>query len=343
MRPSGDVRLANLTTLRLGGPARHLVEAGTETAVVAAVREADAQGEPLLLLGKGSNIVVADSGFPGTVVQINSRGVRTEGLPGAARLAVQAGEPWDALVDRAVAQGLSGIECLAGIPGSVGATPVQNVGAYGQEVAGTISSVRVLDRVEGSVRDLSPGECGFTYRSSVFKGRDRFVVLEVTFDLTRSAQSLPVRYAELARRLGTELGQTAELEEVRRTVLELRRTKGMVLDPDDPDTRSAGSFFTNPVLMPDQAASLPAEAPAFPQPDGRVKVAAAWLIEAAGVGRGHARGRARVSTKHTLALTNPGGASTEEVLDLAREVRDAVRARFGVELVPEPVLVGCRL
>ncbi len=344
MSVRAGVPLAGLTTLGVGGPADVLVTAGDEAEVLAAVREADAAGAPLLVLGGGSNVVVADEGFPGTVVRVASRGVVEEPSPdGGVRLVVQAGEPWDELVTRAVQRGLAGLECLAGIPGSVGATPVQNVGAYGQEVAESISSLRVLDRHDDAARELTPAECGFRYRGSVLKDDDRFVVLAVSFDLVASPQSGPVRYAELARRLGVEVGGRAPLDDVRAAVLELRRIKGMVLDAEDPDTRSAGSFFTNPVLSRRQADALPTGAPRFPQADGRVKVPAAWLIEAAGVGRGHGNGAARVSSKHTLALTNTGGATTAELLALAREVRDAVLGRFGVELEVEPVLVGCRL
>jgi UDP-N-acetylmuramate dehydrogenase len=338
-----DVPLATLTTLRLGGPACRLVEAATAQDVVEAVREADRRGEPVLVLGGGSNLVVADAGFPGTVVRIVSRGVSIEGRGDRVRAVVAAGEPWDAVVTRVVTEGLAGIECLAGIPGLTGATPVQNVGAYGQEVADTITAVRVYDRKEDAVRTLAPAECGFSYRHSVLKGQDRFVILEVSFALTRSPLSRPIRYAELARSLGAAPGGTVPLAEARTAVLALRRGKGMVLDGDDPDTWSAGSFFTNPVLDPAAAAALPDGAPRYPQPDGRVKTSAAWLIERAGVGRGFGRGAVRVSGKHSLALTNRGGATTEELVMLAREVRAAVRQAFDVDLVNEPVLVGCTL
>ena len=279
------MQLSALTTLRLGGPALRYVEVDTEQALLAAVREA---GEPLLVMSGGSNLVVADAGFPGTVVRIVSRGVTGEDTT----LEVAAGEPWDPFVASCVEEGLAGVECLAGIPGSVGATPIQNVGAYGQEVAETIAAVRVFDRLDGEVRELAPADCGFTYRSSAFKREpDRWVVLAVRFALERSELSAPIRYAELARTLGVELGERAPLASVREAVLELRRGKGMVLDPDDPDTFSAGSFFTNPVLDARGFAALEARAdappPAWPQDDGHVKASAAWLIERAGFQRGY--------------------------------------------------------
>ena len=340
--------LAELTTLRLGGPARRLVEARTEEDAIAAVDAADAAGEPLLVMAGGSNLVVADMGFPGTVVRIMTAGVeRRDDL-----LEVQAGEPWDPFVEARVSEGLAGIECLSGIPGSVGATPIQNVGAYGQDVSETVVGVRVYDRHTGSVEELSPAACEFTYRSSAFKRNPgRWVVLAVTFALDRQPRSRPIRYPELARTLGVELGGTAPLADVRAAVLALRRAKGMVIDPDDPDSVSAGSFFTNPVLDAADFAALERRVrerlgreerpPGFPEPDGRVKTSAAWLVERAGYGRGYGRpGPAAISSKHSLAITNRGGATTAEVLTLAREVAGGVWRELGVRLVPEPVLVG---
>ena len=335
--------LADLTTLRLGGPARRLVEAPDEAALVAEVRRADRAGDPLLLLAGGSNVVVADDGFPGTVVRIATRGIAETGLAdGGVALEVQAGEAWDPFVARCVAEGLAGVECLSGIPGSVGATPIQNVGAYGQEVAETIRSVRVLDRERDAAQEVAPAACGFTYRSSAFKRTPgRWVVLAVTFALERSERSAPIRYAELARALAVELGARAPLHDVREAVLRLRRAKGMVVDPADPDSVSAGSFFTNPILSSTELATLPSEVPKFPEPDGRTKVSAAWLIERAGFhrGQGDANGIA-ISAKHTLALTNRGAGTTAELVALAREIAGGVRDRFGVDLVPEPVFVG---
>jgi UDP-N-acetylmuramate dehydrogenase len=344
------VRLSELTTLRLGGPAGRYLEAASEQAVIDAVTDADRADEPLLVMAGGSNVVVADEGFPGTVVRIATRGIAREG----AALEVAAGEPWDPLVAECVAGGLAGVECLAGIPGSVGATPIQNVGAYGQEVAQTVSAVRVLDRADGAVRTLAPGECGFTYRSSAFKREPgRWVVLAVSFALEASEGSAPIRYPELARALGVEVGARAPLADVREAVLALRRGKGMVLDPDDPDTVSAGSFFTNPVLDTGAFAALRARAaerlgpdappPAWPDADGHVKTSAAWLIERAGFHRGHGNPEGiAISGKHTLALTNRGGGTTAELVALAREIAGGVQDAFGVALVPEPVFVGPR-
>jgi UDP-N-acetylmuramate dehydrogenase len=345
--------LRELTTLRLGGPAGRLVEARDEAAVIDGVRSADRAGEPLLVLAGGSNVVVADEGFAGTVLRIATRGIASsQAGDGRVRLEVQAGEPWDPLVARCVAEGLSGVECLAGIPGSVGATPIQNVGAYGQEVAETIRSVRVLDRARDEVSELPAAQCGFSYRSSAFKRTPgRWVVLAVTFELERSARSAPIRYAELARRLGVQLGDRAPLGAVREAVLELRRGKGMVLDPGDPDSVSAGSFFTNPILDGDAFAALERRVaarlgdgvrpPAFPDADGRVKTSAAWLIERAGFERGHGDPSGiAISAKHTLALTNRGAGSTAELVALAREIAGGVHDAFGVDLVPEPVFVG---
>jgi UDP-N-acetylmuramate dehydrogenase len=340
--------LAELTTLRVGGLAARVVAAESAEAIVAAVAGADAVGEPVLLVGGGSNLVVADAGWPGVVVLLRSRGVEERRDGDTVWVTVQAGEPWDDLVARVVADGLAGIECLAGIPGLAGATPVQNVGAYGQEVAETVTAVRVWDRQARRIVDLSPAECGFAYRDSRFKRSDRYVVLAVTFALSAQPLSRPVRYAELARVLGVAAGEAAKLGEVRDAVLALRRGKGMVLDPDDPDTASVGSFFTNPVLSPTALAAFEARlAPGTGYPRwpaaGGAKLSAAWLIEHSGFGKGYGNGRVRLSSKHTLALTNRGGASTEEVLSLAREVRDGVQARYGVRLIPEPLLVGVAL
>ena len=331
--------LAELTTLRLGGPAARLVEAATEEEVVAAVRRGD---EPLLVLAGGSNVVVADEGWPGTVLLIVTRGIERDGV----RLTVQAGEPWDPFVARCVAEDLAGLECLSGIPGSTGATPIQNVGAYGQEVSETIASVRVLDRESDRVEDLPPQACGFTYRSSVFKrAPGRWVVLSVTFALDGSPHSRPIRYPELARALGVQTGATAPLGDVRAAVLALRRDKGMVIDEADPESVSAGSFFTNPVLDEAAFARLRERAgpglPAFPQADGTVKTSAAWLIEHAGFARGHGDPLTiAISSKHTLALTNRGAGTTTDLVALAREIAAGVHEAFGVDLHPEPVFVG---
>ena len=262
------MKLADYTTVRLGGPARAFVRAETEHELIDAVRAADAAGEPLLILGGGSNLVVSDEGFDGTVVQVATRGVSRDGGPGV--LTVAAGEDWDAVVARSVAEGLAGLECLSGIPGLTGATPIQNVGAYGQEVAETITAVRVYDRVTGGVHQIPNERCDFGYRTSRFRGAGRFVVLSVTFRLAVQVLSAPVRYAELAATLGVPVGGQVESAEARAAVIELRQRKGMVIDPADPDTRSVGSFFVNPVLDAPALAAVEAAARARSGPQARV-------------------------------------------------------------------------
>jgi UDP-N-acetylmuramate dehydrogenase len=329
-----DIRFSDLTTLRLGGPAAQFIEARSDEEVIAAATSAHG---PLLVMSGGSNLVVADEGFAGTVVRVATRGVTIDDE----RVTVAAGEPWDEFVEYCVDEGFSGVECLSGIPGSTGATPIQNVGAYGQDVSQTIVSVRAYDRDRRAVATLSPADCGFGYRSSALKGSDRYIVLAVTFELARTGRPGPVRYAELARAVSDQ----PTLAEVREAVLGLRRAKGMVIDPGDPDSVSAGSFFVNPVLSADEFASLASDerVPSWPEPDGRVKTSAAWLIERAGFRRGYGNGRVGISSKHTLALVNRGGATTGELLALARELRAGVRDRFGVELQAEPTLVGVEL
>jgi UDP-N-acetylmuramate dehydrogenase len=353
--PLEPPRLADYTTVRLGGPARGFFRASTEEELIEAVRAADASGEPVLVLGGGSNLVVADEGFDGTVIQVATHGVRPGAGPGV--LTVAAGEDWDAVVARTVAEGLAGLECLSGIPGLAGATPIQNVGAYGQEVSETITQVRVYDRKTGEILEIPNEQCGFGYRTSRFRGSDRFVVLSVTFGLAVQVRSVPVRYAELAAALGVSPGDQVESIQARSAVIELRQRKGMVIDPADPDTRSVGSFFVNPVLDADTMASVEAAArvrcgpgtrvPRFEvagSGDGLVKVPAAWLIERAGFVKGYSPGDgARISSKHTLALVNSGSASTAGLMALAREIRDGVRDTFGVPLAAEPVLVGVTL
>lgn len=341
--------LAELTTLRVGGPAGRISRAASATELIAAAAEADDSDTPLLLVGGGSNLLVSDEGFPGQVVVIASDavGVRPDG--DSVLVTAEAGVVWDELVARAVAEGWSGIEALSGIPGSVGATPIQNVGAYGQEVSSTIVEVVVWDRRAREVRRLAGADCGFGYRHSRFKADPTAcVVLEVTFRLAVDPLGAPVRYAELARTLGVEPGQRAPLADVRLAVLGLRAGKGMVLDAADHDTWSAGSFFTNPVLSAAEAGGLPVDAPRYAQPDDTVKTSAAWLIERAGFPKGFAlpadgAAPASLSTKHTLALTNRGTATAADLLALARHVQAGVEARFGIRLVNEPVLVNCSL
>ncbi len=353
MQARDHVPLSQLTTLRLGGPARWLLEAGTDDELIEAVAGAGAAGGPVLVVAGGSNLVIADEGFAGTVVRVATRGVAVSACGERVRLQVAAGEPWDALVARCVADGFAGLECLSGIPGSAGATPIQNVGAYGQEVADRIASVRVYDTSAGAVRELAPADCRFAYRSSAFRRCARYLVLGVTFVLERSPLACPIRYAELARALDLAPGERPPLSAVRQAVLSLRASKGMVIDPDDPDSVSAGSFFVNPLLSDRQLAALARRVagrlgdevrpPAWPAGDGRVKTSAAWLIEQAGFHRGYGAGRVGVSRKHTLALVNRGGATTSELLALARKLRDGVQDAFGVTLAPEPTLIGVEL
>ena len=370
------VRLSDYTTLGLGGPAKSFVSASGEDTLIAAVRSADAAREPVLVIGGGSNLVIADAGFDGTVIHANTRGVRYVPAPGGADsvdVTVAAGEDWDDVVAATIAEGLAGLECLSGIPGRAGGTPVQNVGAYGHEVAEFITQVRVYDRQEDQIRIIPNEFCTFAYRTSLFKSgrpeslvswpgravesawnppQPRHVVLDVTFRLARQSRSTPVKYAELAAELGVALGEQAGADEVRSAVLKIRARKGMVLNPGDPDTRSAGSFFTNPVIPAAEFARVEAAAadraagpvPRFPAGDGLVKVPAAWLIEHSGFARGYgAPGPARVSSKHTLALVNTGGAATADLLALAREIVSGVHAAYGVTLTPEPILIGVAL
>lgn len=335
--------LSELTTFRVGGSPQTLVEATTDTDLVAAVSAADRAGQPVLLVAGGSNLLVSDDGFPGTAVLVRTTGIDVTAAAGRVRLRIAAGENWDDVVRKAVAHGWSGLEALSGIPGAVGATPIQNVGAYGQEVAGLIESVRVYDRRATHTHDLTPAQCEFGYRSSAFKADPgRWVVLSVTFLLERCDLSAPVRYAELARTLGVAQGERTGQAAVREAVLALRTGKGMVLDDADHDTWSAGSFFTNPILPADFP--LPDGAPAFPAGPGQIKTSAAWLIDHAGFGKGFGLpGPASLSTKHVLALTNRGRARAHDILHLARTVRDGVHRAYGIRLVNEPNLVGLTL
>lgn len=332
--------LADLTTLRLGGPAARVVVATSSDELVEAVRSADASGEAVLLIGGGSNLVASDAGWPGVVVLVRTSGLAVGGAGEAVEVTVQAGEEWDSVVATSVANGWSGLASMSGIPGRTGATPVQNVGAYGSEVADAISGLTVYDRIAGTVEHWPPQRCGFGFRTSAFKYTDRYVVLDVSFALTSSADAAPVRYLELARRLGIEPGAVAPSQDVRDVVLDLRRSKGMLLDAEDHDTWSVGSFFINPFVEPSE---VPAGCPNW-RVDEQVKLSAAWLIENAGFARGYGldrgRGTVAVSTKHTLALTHRGGGTTAELLDLAAEIRAGVQSRFGIRLRPEARLAG---
>lgn len=350
--------LSQLTTSAVGGPAGSYIEARTEAEIIDAVRSADAAGGQVLIISGGSNLLICDDGFPGTVVRIASEGltVNAEDSCGGVSVVAQAGHNWDALVEHAVRHAWSGIEALSGIPGSTGATPVQNVGAYGADVSQTIASVRTWDRERNAVRTFTSSELKFGYRDSILKqttvnGSPRYVVLTVEFQLPLGRMSAPIRYAELARSLGVEPGKRAYANDVRREVLRLRASKGMVLDAGDRDTYSTGSFFTNPVVSADVAATLPDGAPRYPAgADGLVKLSAAWLIDHSGFGKGYglepdsvSGGRASLSTKHTLAITNRGSASAADMVAVAREVRAGVERRFGIVLHPEPLLIGLEL
>lgn len=340
-----NVALAPFTTLRVGGPARRFVEVTSEQSLIDVIAFADATDGRVLLVAGGSNLVVADEGFDGLAVRIQTRGVEVEQLDESKmRVTAAAGERWDRLVAQLTSDGISGLETLSGIPGSVGATPIQNVGAYGAEVSQFIEWVDVYDRHTGDRVRLAGSDCGFAYRSSLFKLElDRWLVRSVAFRLTKSSESVPIRYAELADALGVAAGETAPLEDVRRTVLSIRRGKGMVLDIDDHDTWSAGSFFTNPIIDSTAADRLPEEAPTWTQPDGRVKVSAAWLISQAGFERGWSlpdSPEASLSHKHALAITNRGGASSAQILDIATAVARGVELKFGIDLAVEPRVVS---
>ncbi|OBI46123.1 UDP-N-acetylenolpyruvoylglucosamine reductase [Mycobacterium kyorinense] len=341
-----QVPLAPLTTLRVGPIAQRVITCSSVEQVIVTLRQLDAeQCRPLLVLAGGSNVVIADALTDLTVIRLAANNIRIDGNI----VRVEAGAVWDDVVVATIERGLGGLECMSGIPGSAGATPVQNVGAYGAEVADTITRVRLLDRRSGEVRWAPAGELRFGYRTSVLKHSEAAVVLEVEFALDGAGRSAPLRYGELVAALGATTGQRAEPAAVRKAVLALRARKGMVLDPADHDTWSVGSFFTNPVVAPEVYQRLADEAdrpvPHYPAPDG-VKLAAGWLVEQAGFGKGYP-GReetaCRLSTKHALALTNRGGATAADVVALARTVRDGVRDVFGVTLMPEPVLVGCVL
>ncbi|MGP5687576.1 UDP-N-acetylmuramate dehydrogenase [Glutamicibacter ardleyensis] len=352
--------LKNLTTSQVGGPADQLVVAGTEEELVSALATADAAGTPVLLIGGGSNLLINDRGFRGTAIQIATRGLQLETLDtNTVLLRVAAGENWDACVEYSLVEGLSGLEALSGIPGCAGATPVQNVGAYGADVSQHLAWARVYDRHLGTGLTLHREELEFSYRDSLIKrtsvaGSPRFVVLEVAFELTRTDDSAPIRYAELARRLGVAPGESAPAQLVRQQVLELRRSKGMVYEPKDVDSQSTGSFFTNPIVDVSVLERLPEGAPNYPvDTDGLVKLSAAWLIDQAGFSKGFglegtegfslAHGRASLSTKHTLAVTNRGSATAEDLLTVARAVRAGVQQRFDIELVNEPLLIDLTL
>lgn len=359
-------RLSEITTMGVGGPADRFIVARTRDEILEAVQEADAAGTPLLIVGGGSNLVIADEGYRGTVLQIATRGITVGDstvaedptVTGTVPVTIEAGHPWDEAVAWTVEHELGGLEALSGIPGAAGATPVQNVGAYGADVSNTLLSIEAWDRHEGRLVTMQASELDLTYRNSVLKratqnGSPRWVVLAVTFGLKRG-EALPVAYDQLARALNVELGTTVPLAEVRTAVLGLRRSKGMVLEAGDPDTNSCGSFFMNPIVEESLTSALPADAPRYPAgKDGHVKLSAAWLIDHAGYHKGFgmkgqpgeeiAGGRASLSSKHTLAVTNQGGASCADVVALARAVRAGVKNAWGIELHHEPLLIGTSL
>ncbi len=343
LRPREHVPLAPLTTLGVGGPARFFVEARDDGTVQEALAWARERGLPVRVLGGGSNLVVADAGVDGLVVKIALRGVSARETDGAVDLTAAAGEPWDDLVRHAVERGWAGLECLSGIPGLVGATPIQNVGAYGQDVSESVIAVRALDTREGGVVTLSPRECGFAYRNSMFKSRapGRYVVLAVTYRLRKSGAPT-VRYADVERHLAARGLSSPTLADVRAAVLAIRRAKSMVLEPGDENRRSCGSFFVNPVVTAVECARVQAAAdpamPRWPEADGRVKLSAAWLIERAGFTRGQAEGPVGLSTRHALAVVAHESARASDVLAFARRLQAAVEERFGVRLTPEPVV-----
>jgi UDP-N-acetylmuramate dehydrogenase len=339
-----NIPLAPMTTFGVGGPARYFAEAQDEDDVVMALAFAKTRDMPVFVLGGGSNLLVSDFGFPGMVLRVAPRGVSLEPAGDNILLTAAAGEDWDRIVASCVSTNLAGVECLSGIPGFVGGTPVQNVGAYGQEVADTLVSVRALDRESEEIVELSRAQCGFAYRTSIFNTtrRDRYIVLQVTYSLRKNGSPL-VKYPDLQRSFKHST-RPPTLAEVRSGVLEIRASKGMLIVEGDPDCRSAGSFFKNPILTPTEFSQIPSagdgDVPCYPAPDGNVKTSAAWLIEHAGFAKGFSLGPAAVSRKHTLALVNTGGAHANDIVALAREIRRGVYDRFGIRLTPEPVFVG---
>lgn len=335
--------LHDYTSLHVGGPAKNFVEVSTEPEIIAAIEAAG--DSPVLIIGGGSNVLIADSGFAGTVIHIANTNCESEvDACSGATLTIGAGENWDVFVATTISRGFAGLETLSGIPGTVGAAPIQNIGAYGHEVSEFITRVRTYDRQAKAIKTFTNSECEFEYRNSIFKRTPgRYIVLSVQFQLRQGEISSPITYVELANKLSIALGEKASVVETRSAVMALRGAKGMLLNPDDKDSWSAGSFFTNPIVSADVAAKLPEGAPKWPTPDGRIKTSAAWLIEHSGIDKGHAHGGARISTKHVLALTNSGSATAEELIELAREVRSSVYEKYGITLEPEVNLVGISL
>lgn len=329
------------TSLRVGGPAKNFVTVGTEPEIIAAIEAA--HGGPLLILGEGTNLLVSDAGFEGTVIHISNNQLKSEvDACSGATLSIGAGENWDAFVAMTLSRGFAGLETLSGIPGSVGAAPIQNIGAYGHEVAEFITRVRTFDVEQRALKTFTNSECEFGYRSSIFKRHPgRYVVLEVQFQLRRGEMTTEISYPELAKRLGVEVGQKVMTDRARDAVLQLRASKGMLLNDADHDTWSAGSFFINPILP--AGSKVPEGAAQWPTESGAVKISAAWLIENSGVTKGQSHGGARISSKHVLAITNAGSAKASDIATLARLVQDSVYMKFGIKLEPEVNLVGLSL
>ena len=334
--------LSSFTTLGVGGPATNILHVKSEAELIAAVKSADDSRTPLLILGGGSNVLISDSGFAGTVVRIETTGNSYEiDACSGGTLTVSAGSDWDEFVALTIDKGLANLESLSGIPGTIGGAPIQNIGAYGHEVSEVIARVRTYDRTKQEIKTFMASECNFSYRSSIFKeSAGRYVILDVTFQLRKGEQSLPIGYAELANELGVEIGARVEISKVREAVLKLRGAKGMLVGQG---INSAGSFFMNPILKKEIADKLPSDAPKWPMPDGRVKTSAAWLMEHAGVSKGDRLAGAQISSKHVLALSNSGDATATDLIDLARSAQEKVKAKFGIELQSEVQLVGLSL
>ena len=337
--------LSNFTTLKVGGPAQKIVHAHTEDELVEFVKAADKAGEQLLILGGGSNLLISDSGFAGTVIRVESKGNALEyDACSGGMIEVSAGEDWDKFVALTIEKGFADLESLSGIPGTIGGAPIQNIGAYGHEVSETIARVKAYDRTRGEVTTFTNAQCQFSYRNSIFKSESgRYVILNVTFQLRKGELSLPITYAELAKFLSINVGDRAPVVEVRKAVLQLRGRKGMLIDASDVNSNSAGSFFVNPILKKEVADKLPADAPRWPQADGRIKTSAAWLMEHAGVNKGEKLAGAQISNKHVLALTNSGSATADDIVELAKMARAKVFEKFGVKLEAEVQLIGLDL
>jgi UDP-N-acetylmuramate dehydrogenase len=335
--------LRDYTSLRVGGPAKKFVEAHTEAEIIAAIEEAG--DSPILIMGGGTNILVADSGFEGTVIHISNNSLKSEiDACSGATMTIGAGENWDEFVAMTIERGFAGLESLSGIPGSIGAAPIQNIGAYGHEVSESISRVRTYDRQRKAIKTFTNSECNFSYRDSHFKSHPgQFIILDVSFQLRIGEFTTPIMYGELAQKLGIQVGEKAPVIATRQAVLELRKSKGMLLSHDDHDSWSAGSFFTNPIISAQQSSLLPEDAPRWPLPDGRIKTSAAWLIERSGIHKGDSVGGARISNKHVLALTNSGDATAKDIAELAKKAQNCVKEKFGISLIPEVNLVGINL